>query len=151
LLSRVPSSGPVNFNWSVAAYGIPVDPSFPSTDDLGMAYQGGGYGDPFLDTIVNDNNIIVSAAINIKAYLDAANISVNRATSCNQIGAGCEGWQAERALEFFEAANSNACDVADAMWELTYQYGQQGFGYDYIDAWNNIAGQFWGMCNNSVR
>ncbi|HEY1235922.1 MAG TPA: hypothetical protein VGH22_21260 [Candidatus Binatia bacterium] len=37
------------------------------------------------------------------------------------------------------------------MWELSYQYGQQGFGQDYIDLWNQGADQFWQMYNNGVR
>jgi len=124
------------------AYAYAVDPSFPNAGDIGLSYLGGGYGNDFWDTIVNDNNVMVNATINISGNLNAANTSVNRANSCAQIGDSCADWEAERALEFFEAANQNAYDAAAAMWELSYQYQQQGFGQDYQDLWNQAAGQF---------
>ena len=67
------------------------------------------------------------------------------------VDAGCEEWQAERARQFFEAANINAYYAAGALWELAYQYEQQGFGYDYIEVWSETAWQFYQMYFNSVR
>jgi hypothetical protein len=133
------------------AYGSPYEAVYPTAAKLGLSYMGGDYGNAFWNTITADNDVMVSTAINVSANLNAANISVNRAMSCHQIGDSCDQWQAERAREFFENANQNVYWLAAAMWELANQYKQQRFGQDYINVWDAAAGQFWQMYNNGVR
>jgi hypothetical protein len=132
------------------AYSYTCEPSFSSADDLGVSYLGSGYGN-WVDTLVNDNNVLVSAGINMKGYLECVNTSIDRANSCAQIDAGCQWDRAAEARQFLQAANQNACNAGAALYEAAYQYEQNDPNPDYIDAFARTADQFWAMCNEEVQ
>jgi hypothetical protein len=131
-------------------YAYPVDPVYQSAGELGLTYMG-GYGVPFWDTVAYWNNVFINSGINMSATLKAANISIDRAFSCDQIDDSCAEWQAERARLFFEAANENAYWAAVAAWIIAGTYEEIGAYQDFVDQWNAAAGQFWAMHTNSVR
>lgn len=132
-------------------YGWAYDPVYPSADELGMAYMGSGYGD-WRDDIVEANNRLIDHAIAYVALMRAAYVSTNRANSCFEIDAGCQDWQAERARQFYEAANERAYAMAVAFSDLSYIAEQNGQGdAPYLEAWRTAEGAFWQQSQNGVR
>lgn len=131
------------------AYGYPYEAVFKSAEELGLSYMACCYGEPFLDNIVYDTNVMIWAAIRISGLLDAALISTNRANSCDQIDDDCRWWQAERVLSFYEQANETAYWAAYAATDLANRYEAQG--QPRYGLWDEVAGQFWQMYQNSVR
>lgn len=125
------------------AYGYPYEPSWRSEEELGLTYLDGGYGDPFWDTWAADNNLIVDQMRGMATWLDGATVSINRANSCAQIGAGCEGWQAERALTYLEYSKENSYWIAAGMWEASWQLQQQIGGNDYSNLLDQMAWEYY--------
>ena len=122
-------------------YGTPYEPVIPEPSDFGLDWDNSGDGNQ------DNTNYFLWRAVRFIAYGMAANISINRANSCREVGnEDCFNWQADRAQYFLrllgETANDAAYFLDQLGWAFYGYFNPELDGNGYLaDAFFNAADQ----------
>jgi hypothetical protein len=113
-------------------YQWPFDPIFYDASAYGWGY----WGDPNLDPLVYAGTIVAG-------YTEAANITINRASSCLAVNDGCVWWQLERLSSFQQITGSWTRYAAEHLAWLRDRAVGEGH-HDAYDPFNRTVSVLWG-------